>query len=128
MIEAARDVLGLPPQIVNFVLPMAVSIFRISVPISFVLGGLFLGKLYGVEVGTSQVISLAVASVLLSFSVPPVPSGSLFIMAPAFAEMGLPVEGVAILIALDVIPDLFKTSTIVTAHMASAVVVSRVGT
>jgi Na+/H+-dicarboxylate symporter len=42
--------------------------------------------------------------------------------------MGLPVEGLAILIALDVIPDLFKTSTIVTAHMASAVVVSRVGT
>jgi proton glutamate symport protein len=126
MIDAARGPLGLPPQIVNFVLPMAVSIFRISVPISFVLGGLFLGKLYGVEIGTSQVISLAVASVLLSFSVPPVPSGSLFIMAPAFVEMGLPVEGVAILIALDVIPDLFKTSTIVTAHVASAVVVSRV--
>ncbi len=126
MIDAARDALGLPPQIVNFVLPMAVSIFRISVPISFVLGGLFLGKLYGVEVGTAQVVSLAVASVLLSFSVPPVPSGSLFIMAPAFVEMGIPVEGVAILIALDVIPDLFKTSTIVTAHMASAAVVARV--
>jgi len=126
MIDAARDALGLPPQIVNFVLPMAVSIFRISVPISFVLGGLFLGKLYGVEIGTSQVISLAIASVLLSFSVPPVPSGSLFIMAPAFVEMGLPVEGVAILIALDVIPDLLKTSTIVTAHVASAVVVARV--
>jgi proton glutamate symport protein len=126
MIDAARDALGLPPQIVNFVLPMAVSIFRISVPISFILGGLFLGKLYGVEIGTAQVVSLAVASVLLSFSVPPVPSGSLFIMAPAFVEMGLPVEGVAILIALDVIPDLFKTSTIVTAHMASATVVARV--
>ena len=128
MIDAARDVLGLPPQIVNFVLPMAVSIFRVSVPISFVLGGLFLGKLYGVEIGTAQVISLAVASVLLSFSVPPVPSGSLFIMAPAFVELGLPVEGVAILIALDVIPDLLKTSTIVTAHMASATVVARVAT
>ena len=126
MIDAARDALGLPPQIVNFVLPMAVSIFRVSVPISFVLGGLFLGKLYGVEVGTPQVVSLAIASVLLSFSVPPVPSGSLFIMAPAFVEMGIPVEGVAILIALDVIPDLLKTATIVTAHMASATVVARV--
>ena len=126
MISAARDALGLPPQIVNFVLPMAVSIFRISVPISFVLGGLFLGKLYGVEISTAQLMSLAIASVLLSFSVPPVPSGSLFIMAPAFAELGIPVEGVAILIALDVIPDLLKTSTIVTAHMASATVVARV--
>jgi Na+/H+-dicarboxylate symporter len=126
MIDAARDALGLRPQIVHFVLPMAVAIFRISVPISFVLGGLFLGKLYGVEIGTAQVVSLAVASVLLSFSVPPVPSGSLFIMAPMFVEIGLPVEGVAILIALDVIPDLLKTTTIVTAHVASATVVARV--
>jgi proton glutamate symport protein len=58
--------------------------------------------------------------------VPPVPSGSLFLMAPAFAEMGIPVEGIAILIAIDVIPDLVKTTSIVTGHMASAVVVARV--
>ena len=128
MIDAARDSLKLPQPIVSFVLPMAVAIFRISVPISFVLGALFLGKLYGVEISGAQIASLAVVSVLLSFSVPPVPSGSLFIMAPAFVDLGLPVEGVAILIALDAIPDLLKTATIVTAHMASAVVVTRVAT
>jgi Na+/H+-dicarboxylate symporter len=126
MIDAARDVLKLPPQIVSFVLPTAVAIFRISVPISFVLGALFLGKLYGVTLTTAQIAELAVLSVLLSYSVPPVPSGSLFLMAPVFAEFGIPMEGVAILIAIDVIPDLLKTMTIVTAHMASAVVVTRV--
>ena len=126
MIDAARDTLRLPQPIVSFVLPMAVAIFRVSVPISFVLGAIFLGKLYGVPISAGQIAELSVLSVLLSFSVPPVPSGSLFIMAPAFVELGLPVEGVAILIALDVIPDLLKTATIVTAHMASAVVVARV--
>ena len=126
MIEAARDVLRLPPAVVSFVLPTAVAIFRVSAPISFVLGAIFLGKLYGVPVDGGQIASLAVLSVLLSYSVPPVPSGSLFLMAPVFAEMGIPVEGVAILIAIDAIPDLVKTTTIVTAHMASAVVVARV--
>jgi len=125
MIDAARDVLKLPQPIVSFVLPMALAIFRVSVPISFILGALFLGKLYGVEISGGQIASLGLLSILLSFSVPPVPSGSLFVMAPAFVELGLPVEGVAILIALDVIPDLFKTATIVTAHMSSAVVVTR---
>jgi Na+/H+-dicarboxylate symporter len=125
MIEAARDVLRLPNQIVSFVLPTAVAIFRVSAPISFVLGALFLGKLYGVAISGGQIAELAVLSILLSYSVPPVPSGSLFLMAPVFAELGIPVEGVAILIAIDVIPDLLKTTTIVTAHMASAVVVSR---
>jgi Na+/H+-dicarboxylate symporter len=126
MIEAARDVLHLPAPIISFVLPAAVAIFRVSVPISFVLGALFLGKLYGVELDAAQIATLTVLSVLLSLSVPPVPSGSLFLMAPVFAELGIPVEGVAILIAIDVIPDLLKTTTIVTAHMASAVVVARV--
>jgi Na+/H+-dicarboxylate symporter len=126
MIDAARDVLRLPPQIVSFVLPMAVAIFRISVPVSFVLGALFLGKLYGVSLDGGQLAVLVVLSILLSFSVPPVPSGSLFMMAPVFSDFGIPVEGIAILIAIDVIPDLLKTTTIVTAHMASAVVVSRV--
>lgn len=126
MIDAARDVLGLPAQIVSFVLPTAVAIFRVSAPISFVLGALFLGKLYGVELSTAQILELIVLSILLSYSVPPVPSGSLFLMAPVFADLGIPVEGIAILIAIDVIPDLLKTTTIVTAHMASAVVVARV--
>jgi proton glutamate symport protein len=126
MIEAARDVLHLPAPIISFVLPTAVAIFRVSVPISFVLGALFLGKLYGIELDAAQIATLTVLSVLLSLSVPPVPSGSLFLMAPVFAELGIPVEGVAILIAIDVIPDLMKTATIVTAHMASAVVVARV--
>jgi proton glutamate symport protein len=126
MIEAARDVLHLPTPIISFVLPAAVAIFRVSVPISFVLGALFLGKLYGVELDVAQIATLTVLSVLLSLSVPPVPSGSLFLMAPVFAELGIPVEGVGILIAIDVIPDLMKTATIVTAHMASAVVVARV--
>jgi proton glutamate symport protein len=125
VIDAARSVLRLPPQVVSFVIPTAVAIFRVSAPISFVLGALFLGKLYGVEISGAQIASLSLLSVLLSYSVPPVPSGSLFLMAPVFAEYGIPVEGVAILIAIDVIPDLIKTASITTAHMASAVVVSR---
>jgi proton glutamate symport protein len=126
MIKSARDVLKLPPQIISFVLPAAVAIFRVSVPISFVLGALFLGKLYGVQLDSVQIAELVAVSILLSLSVPPVPSGSIFLMAPVFSELGIPVEGIGILIAIDVIPDLLKTTTIVTAHMASAVVVARV--
>jgi proton glutamate symport protein len=126
MVDAARDVLRVPPQVVSFVLPLAVAIFRASTPVSFILGALFLGKLYGVEISPADVASLAVLSVILSYSVPPVPSGSLFLMAPIFAGIGLPVEGVAILIAVDVIPDLFKTLGNVTSNMASAAVVAAI--
>ena len=126
MVDGARDVLRAPPQVVSFVLPLAVAIFRASTPVSFILGALFLGRLYGVQVSAADIASLAFLSVLLSYSVPPVPSGSLFLMAPVFAELGIPVEGVAILIAVDVIPDLFKTLGNVTSNMASAAVVAAI--
>lgn len=124
-LQSAREVLNLPADVISFVLPTAVAIFRVSAPVSFVLGALFLGELYGVAIGSAQVVSLAVLSILLSYSVPPVPSGSVFLMAPVFVDMGIPVEGIAILIAIDVIPDLAKTVAIVTSHLASAVVVTR---
>ena len=42
------------------------------------------------------------------------------------SQHGIPVEGVGILIAVDAIPDMFKTTANVTAHLASTVVVARI--
>src|SRR5438093_1506106 len=125
MITAARDRLQLPPSAVDFVLPLAVTVFRVSAPISIPVSVLFLAKLYGVEITTTQLLALIGTSVALSFSIPPIPSGSLFLMAPVLASAGIPVEGVGLLIAADAIPDLFKTTAIVTSHMPATVVVAR---
>ena len=54
-----------------------------------------------------------------------VPMGSLFLMAPVFAAVGLPVEGIGILIALDLLPDIFKTISAVTGDMAVAAILSK---
>ncbi|MGH9333667.1 MAG: dicarboxylate/amino acid:cation symporter, partial [Vicinamibacteria bacterium] len=47
MLAAARGRLGLDPEPAGFVLPLAVSIFRVNVPIAWVVGAVFLGQLYG---------------------------------------------------------------------------------
>ena len=125
MIAAARDRLKLPPSAVDFVLPLALTVFRVSAPISIPVSVLFLAKLYGVEISNGQLMALIGTSVVLSFSVPPIPSGSLFVMTPVLVAAGIPAEGVGLLIAADAIPDLFKTTAIVTAHMTATVVVAR---
>ena len=50
-------------------------------------------------------------------------SAGLFILAPIFMAVRLPVEGIGILIALDAIPDMFKTAVNVTGHMTGATLV-----
>jgi Na+/H+-dicarboxylate symporter len=64
--------------------------------------------------------TVAVSTVLLSFSVPGVPAGSIIIMVPILLSVGLPVEGIAILIGVDTLPDMFRTTTNVTGTMAVA--------
>jgi Na+/H+-dicarboxylate symporter len=125
MITGAKDRLELPAPVTGFALPLAVSVFRVNVPIAWVVGVLFLGKLYGVPLDLAQLGGLIVTSTLISFSVPGIPSASLFLMAPVLVDLGLPPEGVGILIAVDAIPDLFKTTANVTAHLTSVTILAR---
>jgi len=127
MLDAATQRLHLREEVAGFALPLAVSTFRLNLSVSWIVGGLFIAKLYGVPFGVSSVATFYVAAVLMSFSVPGIPSGSLFVIAPLFPTVGLPVEGVGILIALDAVPDIFKTTLNVTGHLTSAVVVGRWG-
>ncbi|MGH7569012.1 MAG: dicarboxylate/amino acid:cation symporter [Gemmatimonadales bacterium] len=126
LIKAARERLQLSPTITGFALPLAVSVFRVNVPIAWVVGVQFLGKLYGIPVGGAELAGLVVTSTLISFSVPGIPSSSLFLLAPVLVGMGLPAEGVGILIAVDAIPDIFKTTVNVTSHLTAAAVLARV--
>jgi Na+/H+-dicarboxylate symporter len=125
MLAAVRGRLGLDPEASGFLLPLAVSVFRVNVPIAWVVGVLFLGRLYGVELDTGTLLSLVATSVALSFSVPGLPSASLYLLAPVLAGIGLPAEGVGILIAVDALPDVFKTTANVTSHLGSVTMLAR---
>ncbi|HEY6827994.1 MAG TPA: cation:dicarboxylase symporter family transporter, partial [Gemmatimonadaceae bacterium] len=67
----------------------------------------------------------AAVSIAFSFSVPGIPSGGLLIAAPYYAALGLPVQGIGILIALDAIPDIFKTLINVTSQVSTALILSK---
>ena len=62
---------------------------------------------------------------MLAFYSPGIPSGGLFVMAPLYQAFGLPLEGIGVLIALDIVPDMFITASNVTADLAVAALVDR---
>jgi len=124
MIDGAK-LLRIPERIAGFALPFGVSVFRLNSGVSWVLSALFIGKLYGIPLSGIDIATMAAASVIFSFSVPGIPSGSLFVIAPFFSQLHLPLEGIGILIALDVIPDMFKTLVNVTGHMTATVLLAR---
>jgi proton glutamate symport protein len=128
MLDKAVTVLGVPPAVASFVLPLGVSLLRAQTGLSYVVYALFLGKLYGIPLGVSQLVFVAAVGIAMSFSVPGIPSGGLLIATPYFQAIGLPAQGIGILIALDAIPDIFKTLVIVQSHMSTTLIIARAET
>lgn len=121
MVKGATDVLKLPPTATGFVLPLCASVFKLTSAIYWVVGALFIAKLYGLELSTANLALVAASSVVLNFSTPGIPSGGMLLQVPLYTSIGLPVEGIGILIALDTLPDMFKTLLNVTSDMFVAV-------
>ncbi len=125
MIDGSTRVLRLPLQISGFALPFGVAVFRLNQGVTWITSALFISKLYGIPLSTAQLAFLGVCSVAMSFSIPGIPSGGLFVIAPFFVSVGLPIEGMGILFALDAIADIFKTLLNVTGQMATTVLLAR---
>jgi Na+/H+-dicarboxylate symporter len=123
LVESAETRLVLPPRVVGFVLPLAVSMFKIAAPVSWSVGALFVGWFYGVPVGVKELAIIAFASVFLAFAAPGVPRGAFIMLTPLFTAVGLPAEGIGLLIAVDALPDTFSTVLNVTGDLAAAAIV-----
>ena len=125
LLDGSKSKLRLPPSITGMVLPLAVSTFKIATPVIWLVAAIFLGHLYGVRLTLGQLVVISFSSILTSFSLPGVPHGWLLIISPLVATMGIPAEGIGLLIAVDVVPDIFATALNVTGDMAAAALVSR---
>jgi Na+/H+-dicarboxylate symporter len=107
--------------------PVVALFARISVgrgPVSWTVGALFVGWFYGIPLHIQQLATVAFAAVFLGFIGPGVPRGAFIMLTPLFAPIGLPAEGIGILIAVDAIPDNFSTVLNLTGDLAAAALVS----
>lgn len=125
MLEGSETILRLPVEIRSFLLPLAVATFRTGGAIGIPVGVLFLARLYGIDLGAAQLATIAVMSVLTTFTVPGIPNGSILVMVPVLTAAGLPAAGIGLLFGVDTIPDMFRTATNVTGDMSAAVLLSR---
>ena len=121
----ATEALGISSKVSGVVLPIAVTLFKFASPIGRTAGTYFVASLYGIDLTIYELFVVAAAIGLFSFYSPAIPSGGLLIMAPVYISLGLPVEGIGILIAIDLIVDMFITAANVSANVTVAAILSR---
>src|SRR5258706_770478 len=125
LVESAERGLELSTTTTGFVVPFAVSTFKIAAPLSWTVGALFVGWFYGIPLHAGDLATIAFASSFLAFAVPGIPRGAFIMLTPLFIAIGLPAEGIGLLISVDAIPDVFSTVLNVTGDLAAAALVAR---
>jgi len=127
MVESARTRLGHPPSVAALVLPMAVSLFRITSPMQYLGAAAFVAWIYGIDVSVAHLTVAAALAVVLSLGAVGLPGQVSFMAAtmPVTAAMGLPIEPLGLLLAVDTIPDVFATVGNVSADLVASSIVAR---
>ncbi len=130
MLDSAHQRLGYPQRVSGLVLPMAVSLFRITSPIQYIATASFVAWALGVDLTVAQLATGVALSVLVSMGSVGLPGQAIFLATnlPVSQAMGLPIAPLPVLMAVDAIPDVLATVGNVTGDMtATALVASRSG-
>lgn len=128
MLESSERRLGFPQSVSGLVLPMAVSLFRITSPIQYVASACFIAWAMGIDLTAAHLATGVALSVLVSMGSVGLPGQAIFIATnlPVTQAMGLPIAPLPVLMAVDAIPDVLATVGNVTGDMtANALVASR---
>lgn len=125
MVDRARGHLGVSSATAGLVLPLAVAVFRITSPVANLAVVLYCAQLFGIPIGLEQILIGGIVAFAVSVASVGLPGQVSFFasIAPICIAMGVPVELLPLLLAVEVIPDIFRTIGNVTADLAAARIV-----
>ncbi len=125
MVERAVGRLGVSPATAGLVLPLAVAVFRITSPVANLAVVVYCAMLFGVEITVPTMIAGGLTAIAISIGSVGLPGQISFFVsiAPICVAMGVPVQVLPLLLAVEVVPDIFRTVGNVTADLAAARIV-----
>lgn len=116
---------GVPRHIVSFVLPTGYSFNLDGTTLYLSLASVFVAQAAGVDMGIGEQIMMMLTLMLTSKGVAAVPRASLIILAGTLATFNLPMEGIALLLGVDTLMDMARTSVNLLGNCLATAVVAR---
>jgi DAACS family dicarboxylate/amino acid:cation (Na+ or H+) symporter len=124
-VKVAHDNLRLPPQIANFVLTVGATGNQNGTALYEGVVVLFLAQVFGVDLSFQQQLTVVLMSILAGIGTAGVPGGSLPLIVVLLNSVGVPGEGIGIILGIDRILDMCRTVLNVTGDLAVAACVSQ---
>jgi len=125
-IEVAQEDLGIPRELAGFVLPLGATLNMNGTALYEGATILFLAQVFGVHLSFAQQIIVVLVSVVTAMGTAGIPAGSLPLLMMVLGMVGVPMEGIAIIMGIDRILDMCRTVLNVSGDLVTATIVARV--
>ncbi|NOZ11472.1 MAG: dicarboxylate/amino acid:cation symporter [Gammaproteobacteria bacterium] len=123
--ECVEKNAGVSNRTSSFVLPLGATVNMDGTALYECVAAMFIAQAYGIELGFAVQFTIVLVALLTSIGVAGVPSASLVAIVVILTSVGLPAEGVGLILAVDRVLDMCRTSVNVFSDSCAAVVIGR---
>lgn len=123
--RVANDDLKLPRNITSFTLPVGVTINMDGTSCYQAIAVIFIAQVMNVDLTLAQILTIIATTTISSIGTPGIPGGSVVIVMMVLSTIGIPPEGLALIMGIDRPLDMVRTSVNVTGDVTVSAIVSR---
>jgi len=124
-IEVAEKEVGIPKKVAGFILPLGATVNMDGTALYTAIASIFIANVYGIDLTLTDEILIFITATLASIGAAAIPSAGLITMTLIFSTVGIPIEGISLIIAVDRFLDMFRTATNVWGDLIGAKLISR---
>jgi Na+/H+-dicarboxylate symporter len=124
-IEGVENKSGVSTKVSSFVLPLGATINMDGTALYECVAAVFIAQSYGYDLSFLQQLVIVITALLASIGAASIPMAGLVMLSIVLTAVGLPLEGVGLILAVDRILDMFRTATNVWSDTCGAVVIAK---
>jgi len=122
--ECVGEKMNVPKEITSFVLPLGATINMDGTALYQGVAAIFIAQIYGMGLGITQQLTIILTATLASVGAAGVPGAGIITLAMVLQAINVPLEGIALILGVDRILDMLRTTTNIIGDAAGAVVIN----
>lgn len=123
-LKACTDKLKISPGVANFVLPVGVTINMNGTSFYQAISAVFIAQVFGLDLTLTQQLTIILTATLASIGTPGVPGGAIIMLVIVLTTVGIPAEGLALILGIERPLDMVRTVANITGDATVAAIVA----
>ena len=125
LLEDSRKKLKVPNKVASFVLPLGITINMDGTALFQSVAAIFIAQIYGVPISLTSAFLIIVIAILSSIGAAAIPSAGIITLSMILSAIGAPLEGTAIILGIDRILDMMRTTVNLWGNASATLVITK---